>query len=117
MKADLPALAALMEAAHGADAARLARALARVEDLRRRADVLRGPVAPPEGADALAMAAADRHGLWRAERRRALLAELALAMAEAEGLRERARRSFGRARAAEALAAREGGERRRDREA
>lgn len=114
MKADLPALAALMEAAHGADAARLARALARAEDLRGRADALRDPVAPPEGADALLMAAADRHGLWRAARRRALLGELALAMAELEDLRERARRSFGRTRAAEALAAREAKARRRD---
>ncbi len=99
-------LAALMEAAHRADAAALARLKLKAEDLRRRADALRAPVAPAEGADALAMAAADRHGLWRASRRRELLGELALARAEIEGAREKARRSFGRARAAEALAAR-----------
>ena len=111
MKADLAGLAALMEAAHGADAAALARAQARVEELRRRAEALRDPVAPPDGADALLMAAADRHGLWRAARRRALLGELALAMAELEGVRARAQRSFGRARAAEALAVRAATER------
>ena len=104
-------LAALMEAAHRADAAALVRLRMRAEDLRRRADALRAPVGPPEGADSLAMAAADRHGLWRAQRRRELLGELAMARAEVEGVRERARRSFGRARAAEALAARGTGKR------
>ena len=99
-------LAALMEAARQADAAALARLAARAEDLRRRADALRHPPAPPEGADAFAMGASDRHGLWRAARRRALLEELALARAALEEARARARTSFGRARAAEALAER-----------
>ena len=102
----LAELAALMEAAHRADAAALVRLRMRAAELGRRADALRAPVSPAEGADALALAAADRHGLWRAAQRRALLGELALARAEIEGARERARRSFGRARAAEALAAR-----------
>ena len=100
-----------MEAAHRADAAALVRLQMRAEDLGRRADALRASVAPPEGADSLAMAAADRHGLWRASRRRELLGELALARAEIEGVREKARKSFGRARAAEALAARGNGKR------
>ena len=109
MKAsDLRDLAALMEAARQADASALARLGARVEDLRRRAGALREPATPAEGADALAMAAADRHDLWRAARRRALLAELALARADLEAARDRARASFGRARAAEALASRAG---------
>ena len=104
-------LARLMEAAHRADAAALARCAAKVEELRRRADALRDPVAVPEGADAPLMAATASHDLWRAGRRRALLGELALARAELEGARERARLSFGRARAAEALAEREAGAR------
>ena len=99
-------LAAVTEAARQADAAALGRLAERVEDLRRRADALRWPPSPPDGADAFAMAAADRHGLWRAARRRALLVELAMARAELEEARARARRSFGRAQAAEALAAR-----------
>ena len=107
MKASaLREFAALMEAARQADAAALSRLVARAEDLRRRADALKHPAAPPEGADAFAMGAADRHGLWRAARRRALLGELALARAELEGARARARASYGRARAAEALAER-----------
>ena len=107
MKADMAALAALTEAVRGSDAAGLAKAAARVEDLRARAEALKAPPMAPEGADAFGLAAADRHGLWRASRRRVLLVELAMAMAEWETLRERARRSFGRARAAEELAARE----------
>ena len=109
----MAALAALMETAHGADAMVLAKAAARVEDLRERAEALRHPPAVPDGGDAFAMAAADRHALWRASRRRALLGELALAMAEWEAARDRARRSFGRARAAEELASREARGRRR----
>ena len=107
------ALAALMETAHGADAMALAKAAARVEDLRVRADALKHPPALPEGVDAFGMAAADRHALWRASQRRALLGQLALAMAEWETTRDRARRSFGRARAAEELASREAKARRR----
>ena len=96
-----------MEVAHRADAAALARCAARAEALRLRADALRDPVPVPAGADAPLMAACASHDLWRAGRRRALLAELALARAELERARERARLSFGRARAADALAERE----------
>jgi hypothetical protein len=107
VKADMRALAALMETARGADAMALAKVAARVEALRGRADALRHPPALPDGADAFGMAAADRHALWRASRRRALLGELALAMAEWEVARDRAQRSFGRAGASEELARRE----------
>ena len=101
-------LARLMRAAHDADAAALAGCAARVEALRRRADALREPVGPPEGADFPMMAMSAQHDLWRASRRRALLSDLARARADQEEARARARISFGRARAAEALVEREG---------
>lgn len=106
-------LAALMEAAHGADAAALAGAAAWAEDLRRRAEALKGPAPAPPDADPFVHALASRHDAWRQGRRRQLLQGQALAMAEVEEARARARLSFGRARAAEALAERAAGRRRR----